>query len=614
MSEKRFYFHKKGQLTIFIILGIMIVSAAVLFFVFRGSLTQTQIPASIEPAYNALTTCIQEETLSGIDILETQGGYIELPEFEPGSRYMPFSSQLNFAGNPVQYWYYVSGNNIQKEKVPSKSEMEEQLANFIEGEVRNCDFESYYDEGFIINLGEPDANVQINDDNVDVSLDMDLSISRGDDSAFIENHEVSVNSELGNLYDSAISVYNYEQDSFFLEDYTIDALRLYAPVDGVEQTCAPKIWNAQEVYGNTLEAVEANIPAIKPGDSDNYFDADIPAENVRFVTSSDWPNAFEVEPSEGNLLISEPVGNQPGLGILGFCYVPYHFVYDLKYPVMVQTYSGDEIFQFPLAIVIDGNKPREALKGAQAYSLNQLPQLCEQKNTQTTVNVYDTNSNPVDANVSYECFGTECSIGETSSGSLTGDFPQCANGNIIVDANGFEDLKYQYSTTTDGSVDVYVDRLYNTEIDLIVGGQDFGGRATITFTKNNESKTIVYPEQNSVNLTKGQYEIQVYAYRESSITIDSSTTQQCTDVPRSGIGGFFGFTREKCFNIEFPEQVISNALAGGGTQKYYILESQLADSETLQINADSLPVPSSLESLQDNYVLFENKDLTISFI
>ena len=48
---------------------------------------------------------------------------------------MPFSSQLNFLGDFIPYWYYVSGNNIQKEQMPSKNDMEEQLEEFIEEKI-----------------------------------------------------------------------------------------------------------------------------------------------------------------------------------------------------------------------------------------------------------------------------------------------------------------------------------------------------------------------------------------------------------------------------------------------------------------------------------------------
>ena len=46
-------------------------------------------------------------------------------------------------------------------------------------------------------------------------------------------------------------------------------------------------------------------------------------------------------------------------------------------------------------------------------------------------------------------------------------------------------------------------------------------------------------------------------------------------------------------------------LAGGGTDVYYITEYELQNSRTIEINAESLPQPESLDQLQKNYELFE---------
>ena len=145
---------KRAQVTIFIIIAIVLVAGVAGFFLLRDKIAITRLHASIEPAYNTFLACLAENTEVGIDVLETHGGYIELPDFEPGSVHMPFSSQLNFLGNPIPYWYYVSGNAIEKEQVPSKTKMEEQLQNFIEERIRGCDFAGYYDEGFEIELDE----------------------------------------------------------------------------------------------------------------------------------------------------------------------------------------------------------------------------------------------------------------------------------------------------------------------------------------------------------------------------------------------------------------------------------------------------------------------------
>jgi hypothetical protein len=123
----------------------------------------------------------------------------------------------------------------------------------------------------------------------------------------------------------------------------------------------------------------------------------------------------------------------------------------------------------------------------------------------------------------------------------------------------------------------------------------------------------LYPSQKTAELSQGQYEIQVYIYRNSSLTLGATKTEQCLEIPQSGLGGFFGFTKESCYTIEFPSQVISNALAGGGKQNYYFLESQISGNKTIEISAKSLPTPTSITQLQNNYLLFEDRRLDISF-
>ena len=78
--------------------------------------------------------------------------------------------------------------------------------------------------------------------------------------------------------------------------------------------------------------------------------------------------------------------------------------------------------------------------------------------------------------------------------------------------------------------------------------------------------------------------------------------------------GIFGITHEKCFDIEVPEQIISQALAGGGKQIKYILETDLARGSVLEIHAESLPLPETIEQIQDNYLLFEDKNLEVGFV
>lgn len=598
---------KKAQVTIFVIIAVIIVAAVGIYFLVRNvtPLATAQVPQDFQPVYNSFLSCVESNAQTGISVLESQGGYIYLPSFQPGSTYQPFSSDLVFLGNPIPYWYYLSANNLPKSQVPNETLMQNQLAQFIDSKIRNCYLANYTD--FQITEGTPQASVQIKSDSVQVNLNMDLTLRNGNQSVTIKNHKVTVNSELGNLFQSAEKVYDYELSNQFLENYTVDALRSYAPVSGVDVKCSPVTWSAASVFTELKSAITDNIMSLRTGENKtNYFTLPLNVPGVSFITSPSWPSDYEVSPTQGDAMIAQPVGNQESLGILGFCYVPYHFVYSVKYPVLVAVKSGNEIFQFPMAVVIENNMPLGASNNGTATEIQQNT-LCSQGKTNITVGVFDSNSNPVDANVSYECLGQTCEVGQSVGGSINGEFPQCVNGYIIASAPGFKTGRYLFSTVQGGSINVILGKQYSENVNLNVGGNPYSGSAIINFiSSDGSSQTLIYPNQKTVNLSEGNYNISAYVYENSSLTVGATQTQQCVNI--AGTGG-----QQQCFTVNIPSSIVSTALAGGGQAEYYIFSSELADSSEININAPSLPAPTSLEQLQNNYISIGSKNLTISF-
>ncbi|MDD5191924.1 MAG: hypothetical protein PHH54_04470 [Candidatus Nanoarchaeia archaeon] len=615
---------KKGQVTIFIIVAIVIIVGIALYFILRGNLFQPSVPKDLEPVYSYYLSCVQGETENAVSILGSQGGYIEQPVFERGSEYMPFSNQLSFLGIGVPYWYYVSGNGIKKEQVPSKAKMQEQLNDYLKERLNECDFSQFEEQGILVDFGEASVDSTINDNSISVSVKQDLSITNGEVTWSGNSHSVYVNSNLGKFYNLAKKIYSSNKEKMFLENYGVDVLRLYAPVDGSDIGCSPKIWMVDNIRKDLIVALENNIPAIKLKgnyytNADKYFVQNI-GENVdvgvNFMYVKDWPMKMEVWPSEDEMLRADPVGLQEGLGMLGFCYTPYHFVYDFAFPVMIQLYSGSEIFQFPVVVSIDKNVPRQALDVEGLPDV--VPELCEHKNTKITVYTYDTSLEYIPAEIKFKCFDTQCSIGRTeSNGSGTGlvaDFPQCENGFIIASAEGYKTKKYQISSINEGSADIVLSKKYKLELEVEKSGTGLSADyAVVTFTKDDEVQTVAYPEMKEIELTEGQYEVKVYVYSNSTINLKGSSTEKCVDVPQTGLLGMFGMTKEKCFTINIPDQVISFAVSGGGKQQYYTAESELQNSRKLIINANNFGIPAKVEDLQNNYNSVEVNGLDIRF-
>lgn len=595
------------------------VVAAASYFIFKGALFPTKVSATFNPIETNFLNCINEKTLTGIRILESKGGYIKDPTFVPGSQYMPFSSQLDFLGVGIPYWRSVSGNNLLINQVPTKEEMQTQLEDYLNNEISSCNFNSFVSEGFQISKGIPKAKVTINDDTVDVSLNMDLKMLKGKESQTVRGHNVQVNSELGNLFNDAQTFYNLENKDQILENYSVDILRNYAPVDGVELTCAPKVWNADKIFGTLKSATESNFFALRNNKNDtDYFNLRVPIDSsVRVLNSASWPNSYEVAPANSQMLVAKPVGTQKGLGILGFCYVPYHFVYNIRYPVLVQLTRKGETFQFPLPIIIDENFPRGIQSSTEKVNASfQDLDLCNDvAKSNVTINLVNSNGNPVKGNVSYECLGSSCYFGSTTSGVLQTMVPQCANGKIIVDSQGYKEAVQEFSSVSGGSSTIALSKIYPKQISLKLNNAKGNENSIVTFTSQDsfETYTLLYPQNMEVNLTAGTYDVQVYTYDNSSIKFPASTSRQCVQVP-SGILGVVGITHEECSSVPVPEQNLTNILVAGGKAKVSFSEEDLAKNNKIQITLDRYNTPSSLNELQVVYTLVDAKSAGVDLI
>src|SRR3989344_5570649 len=145
--ENKFDFglNKRGQLTIFVIVAIVIVIGIVAFFLIRGGLKSNEIPVEMQGVFSYYTSCIEGSLEKGLDIAGSQGGRIDAGEYVPGSDFSPFSNQLNFFGNDLE----------------------------------NCDFSIFREQGFVIDLSEgKSVSIRIENNKVDAIVKGDLIVQK----------------------------------------------------------------------------------------------------------------------------------------------------------------------------------------------------------------------------------------------------------------------------------------------------------------------------------------------------------------------------------------------------------------------------------------------------
>ena len=619
--------NRTGQVTIFVIVAIIIVGAIGLFFAFRGNLFGEDIPATLAPVYDRYNECIAEEARNGLSLLSSQGGRIDIGEASAGSDFNPFSTHLNFLGFKIPYWYGFKGNNVIVENVPSVIDMENDLETFIASRVNDCDLSDFTNRGMVIQKSEAQVKVDIQAEDVAVTVDAPLTVSLEEDSARKSAHDVNVDSKLGAMHASALSIYNSERQSLFLENYALDVLESYAPVDGVEIQCSPKIWKTPEVVDEVKRSLAANIGNIHF--SGNY--ADRSPDGKYFTTSAvidepvnlmylpdAFPSKIEITPASQTLMLAQPVGTQEGMGIMGFCYVPYHFVYDLRFPVLIQVGDGTENFQFPVVVDIDNNLVSSSNGVAFVEEDAQDVDVCSFANSPLTVNTYDSTLNPVAANITYRCFDSACRIGETK---ISGDTavledvaPACVNGELSASASGYADSKITFSSNSESFAEIILEKEYPVNIEIRVGGKVVNNAtAVIHFVgQDGYSATAVIPQGSEIDLKEGLYDIEAFVYGNSNVIIPSTRKTECYKISKGGIAGFFGNTKEECIDVEIPATKIDYALKGGGKTTTYILGSEL-DGKKIIIDVSELPTPNSLEQLQYNYEVFETLGVQLDF-
>ncbi len=159
---------KKSQLTIFAILAaILLVGAGFVLVVFDSPINLESV-SSEDEVKTFVDSCLERTLKQGAFFIAVQGGYYNAP-------------QDSFSYESIQIPYYHHHQN--GASVPSLEQIEGQLSTYIVAEMPLClqNFAALKQQGYSISEGVMDAKVTIAQDDVSVSLEYPLVITRGQD-------------------------------------------------------------------------------------------------------------------------------------------------------------------------------------------------------------------------------------------------------------------------------------------------------------------------------------------------------------------------------------------------------------------------------------------------
>ncbi len=392
---------KRGQVTLFIILGlvVLIIIGVALFLVNQSKkqqptesvYTQTY-DARLAPIQNDITYCLQRLGTEATTKIGAGGGYLD-PDARKYIYNMPIENSNNalelFSGSNmiVPYWLYIDSppsctTCSVKQAIPpltgGSSSIQGQMQNYINSNIITCmDNFSAHKADLEITYGPPSSYVDFRDENVFLGLNWSVNVSfpDGTKSDSLKTYSSKIDVRLKKMYEFAVSVlYQTEmvQGTQNAEQFTKDMLAFYSfgaqdaripPIGGpvVFETTAPKYWLLSDVKNTLKEAVSENTPYLQVqgtkdsflyNDNDElgwntyskfnnvvYYNSSFESDvRVRFNYYPTWPMYVSIGPTHSEFIL--PESTSIDLWILKFGLTKYKFSYDIAYPLLV-TFEDD---------------------------------------------------------------------------------------------------------------------------------------------------------------------------------------------------------------------------------------------------------------------------------
>jgi len=194
--------NRRGQVTIFIIIGVIIISAVGLFFLLRAGIFPL-LGESLEKNPNTfLQACLEDDVKEGLGIISSQGGYIS----NPLNKTFQFSDSDDFTD--ISYLCYTQEDYVSciNQEPMLIQHLESEIKNYISDDVEDCFdklISNLKNQGYDVDAINNGFEIDLEEKKVNINIDAEITLTKAGETTKQENFKVIIPSR---FYDLAIAV------------------------------------------------------------------------------------------------------------------------------------------------------------------------------------------------------------------------------------------------------------------------------------------------------------------------------------------------------------------------------------------------------------------------
>jgi len=192
---------KRGQVTIFIIVGIIIVAFAILIYIFYPKITSTLGFEAKNPS-QYIQNCLEDSIRQSVKTISLQGGSVNPQHY------------FLYVGNKTEYLCYSESYYTQcvMQQPMLKEHIEAEIKKSVEAQAQSClsqMAESYKNKGYDVNLGQGTFYVELLPKKILVIFNNSLTLAKTGTEKY-NSINFGINNNLYELVSIANSILNWE--------------------------------------------------------------------------------------------------------------------------------------------------------------------------------------------------------------------------------------------------------------------------------------------------------------------------------------------------------------------------------------------------------------------